>query len=139
MSMDPDLQRQIDEVLGARRTSSAGPPPPGNRVDRARGMLRSRMFPIALVLALAEVIALVVWRGSTLLGVVAAGLVLAIAMWAWLRLRPGITRDVVGLVAVAQGFVVAVPLVIGLSSLVALVVALALIGGLVAMVFRSAR
>jgi hypothetical protein len=134
--MDPDLQRQLDEVLGGKRATAA---PPGSRSDRARQVLRSRLFPAALVLALVEVIALVVWKGSTLLGVVAAGLMLAIAIWIWLQLKPGITRDIAGLVAVAQAFVVAVPLVFALSTLLAVFVAVAIIGGLIAMVFRSSR
>lgn len=87
-------------------------------------------------LALAELVAFLVWRPSTFLIVLAAALVLALAVAVALRLRPGAIRDVLWIVALAQAYLVVVPLVIGFSLAIGLVLAVVLLVAFVAVAVR---
>lgn len=87
-------------------------------------------------LALAELIAFLVWRPNTLLIVLAAALVLALAVAAAMRIRPGAVRDVLWIVALAQAYLVVVPLVIGFSLAIGLILAVVLLVAFVAVAVR---
>lgn len=111
--------------------------------ERPRGMgprtsawLRRRRFMLSGSLALTELVAFLIWRPSTLLIVLAAGLVLALAVSVALRLRPGAARDLLWIVALAQAYLVVVPLVIGASLAIGLVLAVVLLVALVVVAFR---
>lgn len=109
--------------------------PPGFR-ERISRRLRGRRLLLAGVLAAAEVIAVLVWRGSALLLAALALAVLVLAVAGATRVRPGPLRDVLWIVAIAQGIVVVIPLIIGFSVVAALLVAALLIVGLVAVALR---
>jgi hypothetical protein len=103
---------------------------------RARQWLRGRRLMLSGILALAEVVAFLVWRPSALLMGALAVAVLVVAVALATRVAPGLLRDVLWIVAIAQGIVVVIPLVVGLSLVAALVVAIGLI---VAFVVAAAR
>ncbi|MBI2684402.1 MAG: hypothetical protein HYX33_03265 [Actinobacteria bacterium] len=132
--MDPDLERilaRLDAPAGARANA--------NRVGRAQSALRGRFMPLALGLALVELVALLVWRPGTILAVTAALLLLGLAAMAWSRLRPGLARDIAALVAMAQAFIVAVPILVGISIGIGLLVAVALLVVLALVLFSRRR
>ena len=86
------------------------------------------------ILALAEVIAFLIWRPSALLMGTLAVVVLVVCVALATRLAPGLLRDVLWIVAIAQGIVVVIPLVVGLSlvtraswSAIGLIVALVVV------------
>jgi hypothetical protein len=114
-------------VIEARPETAAG---------RARHWLRGRRVMLAGILALAEVVAFLVWRPSAvLMGALAvAALVVCVAVAT--RVRPGLFRDLLWIVAIAQAIVVVIPLVVGLSLVAALVVAIGLIVALVVVAAR---
>jgi hypothetical protein len=118
-----DLPLIIDE-----RPRGVGP--------RTSAWLRGRRFMLSGALALVELIAFMVWRPSTLLIVLLAALVLALSVAAAVRLRPGAVRDVLWIVALAQAYLVVVPLVIGFSLAIGLVLAAVLLVALVVVAFR---
>lgn len=124
--MDPDLERIL-----ARLDAPPDARPHASRTRRAQSVLRGRFMPIALGFALVEVVALLVWRPGTILAVTAALLILVFAAMAWTRLRPGLGRDVAGLVATAQAFIVAVPIMVGISIGIGVLIAIALLVGFV--------
>ena len=86
----------------------ARPDSPGGR---ARQWLRGRRVMLSGILALAEVVAFLIWR-------------------------PSAVRDLLWIVAIAQGIVVVIPLVVGLSLVAALVVAIGLIAAVVVIAAR---
>lgn len=91
-----------------------------------RSPLYGRRFISACVLALAEVVALMVWRPGAIIGTLVA-LVLLIAAVALLsRSGPGLWRDLLAVVAGAQALIIVVPALLAASLLFAL-----LIGGLI--------
>lgn len=104
--------------------------PPGAR-DRLSRWLRGRRLLLAGCLALAEIIGVLIWRSNTLLLAALAVVVLILAVAAATRLRQGPLRDVLWIVAIAQGIVVLIPLLVGFSVVIALLVAVVLIVGLV--------
>ncbi len=104
--------------------------PPGAR-ERLSRWLRGRRLLLAGILALAEIIGVLIWRSNTLLLAALAVVVLILAVAAATRLRQGPLRDVLWIVAIAQGIVVLIPLLVGFSVVIALLVAVALIAGLV--------
>jgi hypothetical protein len=103
---------------------------------RASAWLRGRRFFLSAALALAELVAFLVWRPSTLLVTLAAALLLLVAVSAALRIRPGVVRDLLWIVALAQTYLVVVPLVIGLSLAIGMVLAILLLVGLAVVAFR---
>jgi hypothetical protein len=109
--------------------------PPGFRARLSR-RLRERRLLFSAVLAGAEVIAALVWRGNALLLTVLALIVLVLAVYGATHLGPGPLRDVLWIVAIAQGIVVVIPLLIGVSAIVALLVGALLIAALVAAAVR---
>lgn len=98
--------------------------------------LRGRRLFIAASIALAEVVALLVWRPSLVLATALAMIVLVLAVLGATRVRKGALRSVLWILALAQGMVVALPLVLGLSVVAGLVTAAVLLVGLVAVALR---
>lgn len=94
--------------------------PPGP-AERARRWLKGRRIMLSAILALAEVLAFIVWRPNALLLTLLAAVVLIACVMGATRLPAGLLRDLLWIVAIAQAIVVAIPLVIGLSFLAALV------------------
>lgn len=90
------------------------------------------MFVLAAALAAIEVVAILMWRTSTILLAVLAFAVLVLAIAGATRLRPGPVRDLLWIIAVAQAIVVAIPLLIGVSFMLAVLVAVVLIVAVVA-------
>jgi len=109
--------------------------PPGVR-GRVSRWLRGRRFMLAGILALAEVVAFVIWRPSALLMAALAVVLLIVTVMGAVRLRPGVLRDLLWIVAIAQGLVVVIPLVVGLSVFAGVLVAIVLI---VALILVAAR
>lgn len=103
---------------------------------RASRWLKGRRLLLAGVLALIEVVAFILWRPSTVLLAALAVALLVVSMWLATRVSPGLLRDVLWIVAIAQGIVVLIPLVVGLSVLAGLLVALVLIVGLILVAVR---
>ena len=109
------------------------PPTPS---ERASSWLRGRRILLAALLALAEVIVYIIQRPSLTLATVLAVLVGVAAGWGVVRLRPGLARDVLLIVAIAQALVVLLPFAIGISLVVALLFAVILIVALAVVAFR---
>jgi hypothetical protein len=103
---------------------------------RASAWLRGRRFFLAAMLALAEIVAVLVWRPGTMLAMLGSLLVLGIAGWGVIRLRPGVLRDVLWIVALAQVFVTVVPLVIGFSLAIGAIIAIVAVIALAVVAFR---
>jgi len=103
---------------------------------RLRQWLRGRRVMLSGILALAEVVAFLVWRPSALLMGALAVAVLVVSVALATRLSAGILRDLLWIVAIAQGIVVVIPLVVGLSLVAALAVAIGLIVALVVVAAR---
>jgi hypothetical protein len=118
-----DLPLIIDE-----RPRGAGP--------RASAWLRGRRFMLSSGLALTELVAFLIWRPSTLIIVLAAGLLLVLAVAAAMRLKPGAVRDVLWIIALAQAYLVVVPLVIGFSLAIGMVLAVVLLVAFVVVAVR---
>lgn len=88
------------------------------------------------ILALVEVVAFLIWRPSAILLATLAVAALIVCLAGATRLAPGLTRDLLWIGAIAQGIVVTIPLVVGLSLVAALATAIFLI---VAFVMIAAR
>ncbi len=88
------------------------------------------------VLALVEVVGFLIWRPSAVLLATLAVVVLALSVMGATRVRPGLLRDLLWIVAIAQAIVVVIPLVVGLSLVAGLIVAIVLIVGLVLIAAR---
>lgn len=112
---------------------------PTTTVGRLRLWLRGRRLMLSVLLALAEVVAFIVWRPNALLMATLAVLLLALCVMGATRVRAGLRRDLLWIVAIAQGIVVAIPLAVGLSVVAGLIVAVVLIIALVAVAARSRR
>ncbi len=83
-----------------------------------RSAIHSRRFTIAGGLALAEVIAYVATDPSRWRAIVLVGAVLAACIALSGRLAPGRARNMVQIVGIAQGMVIALPLLLGFVQLV---------------------
>lgn len=95
---------------------------------RAQRWLRGRKLAIAAGLALAEVIAFLIFSPSRILSILAVGGLLAVCIAVGGRLKRGLLRDIVFVIGLAQGMVIALPVLAGIVSLaIAGLVALALI------------
>jgi hypothetical protein len=67
---------------------------------------------------------------------IVALLVLGISIYAIRRLRPGILRDALMILAIAQGMVLAIPIAITVSFALGLILALLVVIGVVIVAFR---
>jgi hypothetical protein len=114
-------------VIEARPQTTAG------RADR---WLRGRRLLLSGILALAEVIAFLVWRPSAVLMGALAVALLVVSVAVATRIPPGVARSLLWIIAIAQAIVVVIPLVVGLSLVTALVVAIGLIVALVVLAAR---
>jgi hypothetical protein len=99
---------------------------PDGRPRRRSPLAGRRLLAVAL-LALAEVVALAVWRPGVLLGSLIAVAILALAVAGLSRTRPGLWRDVLIGVAGAQGVIVLVPALLAASLFLAVVVGVLLL------------
>lgn len=113
--------------------------PPTTRRERMRAGVRRRIVPAAAVLALVEVVAFLIWRPSFWLVSIFAFLLMIVAFMAWARLKPGVLRDLVLIVAIAQGLVTVLPLAIGLSVFAGIILAVIVVIGLLVAVSRSPK
>jgi len=109
---------------------------PRGRGGRLSLWLRGRRFLLAGVLALAQVLAVIIFDPSLVLASLAAFLVLVVAIALAVRVRKGVLRDVLVIVAIAEAMVVVLPLVLGLSVVLGLLVAVALLVALIALAIR---
>ena len=109
--------------------------PPGTRA-RARRWLKGRRLMLSAILALVEVVAFIIWRPSAVLLTVLAVVLLIACVMGATRLGPGLLRDVLWIVGIAQAIVVAIPLVVGLSFVAALVTGVVIIVALIAIAAR---
>jgi hypothetical protein len=109
---------------------------PPSPAERASGWLRGRRIFLAALLALVEVIFYLVQRPNLILATVLAVLVLIAAGWGVIRLKPGLLRDVLFIIAIAQALVVVLPVVIGVSVVAAALLAVVLIVGVALVAFR---
>lgn len=109
---------------------------PTSPVQKARHWLRSRRIMLSGILALVEVLAFIIWRPSAVLLATLSIALLIVSLLGATRLRPGFLRDILWIVAIAQGIVVVIPLVVGLSLVAALAVGVLLIVALVVVAAR---
>ena len=109
---------------------------PNSARERMRQWLRGRRLMLSGLLALVEVIAFIVWRPSAVLLATLAVVVLVLCVMGATRVGPGLLRDLLWIIAIAQAIVVVIPLVVGLSLVAGLIVAIVLIVGLVAIAAR---
>jgi hypothetical protein len=104
--------------------------------DRLRAWLRRRRVFLAAVLAIAEVVAYLIWRPSLLVATLLAVLVFVVCAMAFVRMAPSLGRDLVLVIGLAQALVVVLPIAIGLSFAFALIIALLAIIALAIVAFR---
>lgn len=135
--MDSDLEREIDRLLGATPHGRPGSAPPA--AAQKPSILSGRRLLLALILAVVEAVGFIAMKPGAWLGVVVALLVLALAGWLWLRLRRGLLKDLVGIVALAQALVVAVPLAIAGTVTIGLIIGVALVVGIALVALRGGR
>ncbi len=109
--------------------------PPSSR-ERARRWLRGRRLMLSGILALVEVIAFLIWRPSAVLLATLAIAVLVVSVMGATRIGPGLARDALWIVAIAQGIVVTIPLIIGVSLVAALLTAVVIIIAFIAIAAR---
>ena len=109
---------------------------PTSALEKARRWLRSRRIMLSGILALVEVLAFIIWRPSALLLATLAIALLIVCLLGATRLRAGLFREILWIGAIAQGIVVVIPLVVGLSLVAALAVGVLLIVGLVVIAAR---
>ncbi len=109
---------------------------PSSARERTRRWLRGRRFMLAGVLALVEVVAFIIWRPSAVLLATLAVAVLVLSVLSATRVGPGLLRDLLWIVAIAQAIVVVIPLVVGLSLVAGLIVAIVLIVALIGIAAR---
>lgn len=109
---------------------------PTSAAERARRWLRDRRLMVSGVVALVEVIAFLIWRPSALLLAMLAIALLVVCVMGATRIGPGLLRDVLWVVAIAQGIVVMIPLVVGVSLVAALVTAIAILVAFIAIAAR---
>ncbi len=101
------------------------PTTPEGRVQR---WLRGRRLAIAAGLAVAEIIAYLIFDPSRILALLGVGAVLATCIALSGRVKNALLRDVVVIVGLAQAMVIALPVLAGIVSLVvAGVIVLALV------------
>lgn len=110
--------------------------PPRGPLARASAWLRGRRVFLACCLAAVEVLAFIIWRPSALFATLFAALVLALCVMGIVRIAPGLGRDLLWIVGIAQALIVVLPLLIGFSIALGLVVALGLIVVLAVIAFR---
>lgn len=108
--------------------------------DRARRWLRGRKITIAAAVALAEVVLYLAFGPGRWLGILMVGAALALFLALAGRVRQGLARDVLQIGAIAQGMVIALPIVAGIVSMVvATILVFALIALFVAIGLRFRR
>ena len=109
---------------------------PSTLRGRVSRWLRGRRVLLAGLLALIEVVAFIIWSPSAVLLAALAVALLIVSVWLAIRVPAGLLRDILWIVAIAQGIVVVIPLVVGLSVLAGLLVAVVLIVGLILVAVR---
>lgn len=109
---------------------------PASARERMRRWLRGRRLMLGGVLALVEVLSFIIWRPSALLMATLAVVVLVLAVAGATRLRAGMLRDLLWIVAIAQGIVVVIPLIVGVSLVAGLLLAVGVIVVLIAVAAR---
>lgn len=86
---------------------------------RAKSWLRGRRLALAAGLALAEILAYLIFQPSRILSILCVGAVLALCIALGGRVkREGIMRDLLMIVGLAQGMIIALPVLAGVVSLV---------------------
>lgn len=102
-----------------------------------RSWIHTRRFAIAGALAVVEVIAYLVMEPSRWFAIVVVGAALAGLIALSGRIKPGLTRDVVLIGALAQAMVIALPILVGFVQIVlATIVVFALIAIFIAIGLR---
>ena len=84
----------------------------------ASSWLQGRRLAVAAGLAVAEVIAYLVMDPSRWFGVLIVGAILAVCIALSGRVKPGIARDLLLVAALAQAMVIALPVLVGVVTLV---------------------
>lgn len=103
--------------------------PPSDR----RSILAGRRLPIAAGIAVLEVLAIIIWGPGLLLSTLAATAVMVLALWASFKLtKDGLLRDLLWVIALSQGMVVAIPVLLGASFVLAIIVGGLLLIGVLA-------
>jgi hypothetical protein len=111
--------------------------PPRSVSGKASAWLRGRRIMLAAGLALLEVLCFLIWRPGAIASTLAAALVLVLAVTGIGRLQPGLARDLLWIVAIAQALVVALPLIaIGISLLAGTLIVLGVLAAIVVIAFR---
>jgi hypothetical protein len=110
----------------------------GRVVRERRSLLAGRRIITAAVIAVAEVISIIVWDPNLILVMLGASVVTVLALWASFKLvKRGFLRDLLWVIGLSQAMVVAIPLILGVSFIAALVVGGLLLVGVVLYLFRS--
>lgn len=99
-------------------------------------ILHRRRWSIAAGLALAEMLYVIVGRPTWFLASLVALLVLALAVLGIRKLRPGVVRDALMIIAISQGLVLVIPIAITASFAIGLLLAVLVIIGVAIIAFR---
>jgi hypothetical protein len=117
----------IEQYAGGTRPTPGGGP---------MNILRRRRWSIAAVLALVEMLYIIFGHPTWFLATLVALLVLGACWWAIRRLRPGVVRDGLVIVAIAQALVVVIPIATLAGIALGLVLALLVLVGVVVAAFK---
>jgi len=110
--------------------------PPRTVTGKASAWLRGRRLMLSAALALVEVLCFLIWRPGAIAATLLAALVLVLAGMGIARTRPGLGRDLLWIVAIAQALVVALPLVVGISLIAGTLIVIAVLVVIVLIAFR---
>ena len=110
--------------------------PPRTVSGKASAWLRGRRIMLAAGLALLEVLCYLIWRPGAIASFLVAALVLVLAGMGLGRTRPGLARDLLWIVAIAQALVVALPLAVGISLLAGTLIVIGVLAAIVVIAFR---
>jgi hypothetical protein len=110
--------------------------PPRTVSGKASAWLRGRRIMLAAGLALLEILCFLIWRPGAIASTLVAALVLVLVGMGIARVRPGLARDLLWIVAIAQALVVALPLAVGISLLAGTLIVIGVLAAIVVIAFR---
>jgi hypothetical protein len=104
----------------------------GGSGNSPQGLLKTRRFSIAAVLALVEFLYIAIWHSGWIVAALVAVLLLVAAVAGIRRVRNGVARDALIVIAIAQGLALIPIAIIASFALVIVLAVFAMIGVVVA-------
>ena len=108
-----------------------------NRHHRPSGYLRARRWSTAAILAAIEMLYIVAERPHWFVASAAILAVLALSAWGAYVLQPGLWRDALVVIGLAQAFVLLIPVAINASVSIGLMLAVIVVVAVAVVAFRK--